>query len=56
MCTADAIDAQLNALLPDGEPRATMLKDYARMMKALGSNDCAVTTAQAIIRTLQQSP
>ena len=56
MCTADAIDAQLNALLPDGEPRATMLKDYARMMEALGSNDCAVTTAQAIIRTLQQSP
>ncbi len=50
------IKAELGALLPvDGEKRATMLKEYSRMMDILGEPGASVRAAQKIVALLKNT-
>lgn len=52
-CTADAVAAHLEALLPDGEVRETMLRGYETMKQLLGTARCTDVAAQRLIETLK---
>ena len=51
-CTADAVAAHLEALLPDGEARDAMLRGYATMKLRLGTARCTDTAARRMMDTL----
>lgn len=51
-CTAEAIERNVRALLPDGPQRQAMLDGYAAMRHRLGTADSAATTAAAITSRL----
>ena len=52
-CTADAVAAHLEALLPDGEVRETMLRGYETMKQLLGTARCTDVAAHRLIETLK---
>ena len=52
-CTANAVAAHLEALLPDGEERETMLRGYETMKQLLGTARCTDVAAQRLIETLK---
>ena len=51
-CTADAVAAHLEALLPDGEARDAMLRGYETMKMRLGTARCTDTAARRMGDTL----
>ena len=51
-CTADAVAAHLEALLPDGEARDAMLRGYETMKTRLGTARCTDTAARRMMDTL----
>lgn len=51
-CTADAVAAHLEALLPDGEVRDAMLRGYETMKMRLGTARCTDTAARRMMDTL----
>ena len=51
-CTADAVAAHLEALLPDGEARDAMLRGYETMKMRLGTARCTDTAARRMMDTL----
>ena len=51
-CTADAVAAHLEALLPDGEARDAMLRGYETMKMRLGTARCTDTAARRMRDTL----
>lgn len=51
-CTADAVAAHLEALLPDGEVRDAMLRGYETMKMRLGTARCTDTAARRMRDTL----
>ena len=51
-CTADAVAAHLESLLPDGEARDAMLRGYETMKMRLGTARCTDTAARRMMDTL----
>ena len=51
-CTADAVAAHLEVLLPDGEARDAMLRGYETMKMRLGTARCTDTAARRMMDTL----
>ena len=51
-CTADAVAAHLEELLPDGEARDAMLRGYETMKMRLGTARCTDTAARRMRDTL----
>lgn len=53
-CTPDAVADQLRQLTPDNSTaRGKQLADYAKMREILGTNECAATAANEIIKDLE---
>ncbi|MBP5562096.1 MAG: lipid-A-disaccharide synthase [Muribaculaceae bacterium] len=53
-CNEENVDSWLTRLLDtEGDARAAMLRSYASLRTALGTNDCAATTASHIIHSIK---
>ncbi len=53
-CTADAVDAHLSRLLPDGVERRAMLEGYERLAKCLTDKDCTAHASALVISFLKE--
>ncbi|MBR6284010.1 MAG: lipid-A-disaccharide synthase [Muribaculaceae bacterium] len=54
LCTPDAVDSHLAALLADGSERDAQLEGYRRMAARLGTDDCTATAAEMIVAHLDK--
>ena len=53
MCTPQAIDEHLTALLADSDSRQAQLDGYQQIATLLGNNDCATAAAELIMKQAQ---
>lgn len=54
LCTVDAVDSELNAILPGGTGREAQLGGYRRMRTRLGEGTAAATAASIIVNQLKR--